>query len=130
MTTPTIEQAIKSYTVFAAAERMKTGCPGEGTVANTVHGTKNVCEAAGIALESTVDAFTRKAIDNALVTFVGRGLSRITAWTYVCRFAPCSRAGAAPTTARLAGASRRSNSRLSAPRRRITSVHRRRCWSA
>ena len=85
MTTPTIEQVLKNYRTFAAAERMKTGRPGPETVQNTVRGTKCVCEAAGIPLESGVDALTRKAIDNALVAFVGRGLSRITAWTYVCQ---------------------------------------------
>jgi len=83
MTTPTIEQVLKSYRLFADAERMKTGRPGIETVANAVRGTKSVCRAAGVPLGQTVDALTRKSLDAALVAFVGQGLSRITAWTYV-----------------------------------------------
>ncbi len=71
--------------MFSDAERMKTGRPGEETVANAIRGTRNVCRAAGIPLDSTVDAFSRKAIDAALAEFVRRGLSRVTAWTYVCQ---------------------------------------------
>lgn len=82
---PTIEQVIKCYRVVAQSERMKTGRPGEATVQNALRGTACVCRAAGIELDSPVTALTRKAFNNALSTFVQRGLTRITAWSYVCQ---------------------------------------------
>lgn len=80
---PTIEQVMKCYRVVAQAERMKTGRPSEGTVENSLRGARMVCEAAGIALTSPVAVLTRQAVDAALVAFVDRGLTRITAWSYV-----------------------------------------------
>ena len=47
---PSIEQVIKCYRTIAAAERMKTGRPGENTVENAVRGTRCVCRAAGLSL--------------------------------------------------------------------------------
>lgn len=82
---PTIEQVMKCYRVVAQSERMKTGRPGEGTVANALRGTRCVCHAAGIDLASPVTALTRQAFDTALSTFVEHGLSRLTAWSYVCQ---------------------------------------------
>lgn len=82
---PTIEQVMKCYRIIAQAERMKTGKPCPRTVINTITGTENVCDAAGIKISEEVTRLTRKAIDDALVTFLNRGLSRISAWSYVCQ---------------------------------------------
>lgn len=82
---PTIEQLMKCYQVVAQTERMKTGRPGEDTVANVLRGTKTVCHAAGISLSLPVDALTRQRIDAALAVFTGRGLARISAWSYICQ---------------------------------------------
>lgn len=82
---PTINQVMKCYQVVAQSERMKTGRPGEGTVVNALRGTGCVCRAAGIDLDAPVTALTRRAFDVALATFVRRGLTRITAWSYVCQ---------------------------------------------
>ena len=80
---PTIEQVMKCYQSIAQTERMKTGRPGEETVANALRGTVNVCRSAHIELTSPVTSLTRKKIDIALATFVERGLTRISAWSYV-----------------------------------------------
>ena len=82
---PTIEQVMKCYRVVAQSERMKTGRPGENTVQNVLRGTKCVCRAAGIGMDSPITALTRKAFDAALSAFVDRGLSRVTAWSYICQ---------------------------------------------
>ena len=82
---PTIRQVMKCYRVVAQAERMKTGRPGKRTVENALLGTECVCDAAGIGLDSPVTALTRSAFDVALSRFVDKGLSRLTAWTYVCQ---------------------------------------------
>ena len=82
---PTIAQMMKCYKLVAHTERMKTGRPGKETVANAVRGTANVCRAAGVSLGSPVTAITRREIDAALATFMGRGLTRISAWSYVCQ---------------------------------------------
>ena len=82
---PTIRQVMKCYRVVAQAERMKTGRPGKRTVENSLLGAECVCDAAGIGLDSPVTALTRSAFDVALSRFVDRGLSRLTAWTYVCQ---------------------------------------------
>ena len=82
---PTIKQVMKCYRVVAQSERMKTGRPGETTVVNALRGTGSVCRAAGIDLDAPVSALTRQAFDLALSTFVERGLTRITAWSYVCQ---------------------------------------------
>ena len=83
--TPTIEQVMKCYRVIAQIERMKTGRPGETTVANALRGTANVCRSAGLELSSPVDTLTRKKIDQALASFMARGLTRLSAWSYVCQ---------------------------------------------
>ena len=83
--TPTIEQVMRCYRIVAQTERMKTGRPGAGTVANTLHGTTKVCNAAGVELTELVTALTRKKIDIALAAFMNSGLSRLTAWSYVCQ---------------------------------------------
>ena len=83
--TPTIEQVMKCYRMVAQTERMKTGRPGKGTVANSLRGAENVCRAAAIELTSPVTALTRRRIDAALASFMDRGLSRISAWSYVCQ---------------------------------------------
>jgi len=82
---PTIEQVMKCYRTIAQTERMKTGRPGEETVCNVLRGSANVCRAAKVELKSPVDALTRQRIDTALATFMGRGLTRLTAWSYVCQ---------------------------------------------
>lgn len=83
---PTIEQVLRHYRIISAAERMKTGRPGEETCANAIRGTKCVCEAAGIPLDVPISRLTRKAIDAALATFMARGLSRVSAHSYVAKF--------------------------------------------
>ena len=83
--TPTIEQAMKCYRMVALTERMKTGRPCEGTVANALRGAANVCRAAGIDLSEPVTALTRRRIDAALAAFMRRGLARISALSYVCQ---------------------------------------------
>ena len=82
---PSIGQVLKCYRTIAAAERMKTGRPGESTVENAVRGTRCVCRAAGIPLEAPVGRLTRPALDAALSEFVRQGLSRISAWSYLCQ---------------------------------------------
>ena len=80
---PTIEQVMKCYQIIAQTERMKTGRPGEGTVANALRGMVNICRSANIELASPVTSLTRKKIDAALATFVERGIARISAWSYI-----------------------------------------------
>ena len=80
---PTIEQVMKCYQIIAQTERMKTGRPGENTVSNALRGTVNICRSAHIELTSPVTSLTRRKIDIALATFVERGLTRISAWSYV-----------------------------------------------
>lgn len=83
--TPTIQQVLKHYQLIAKTERMKTGRPGHETVCNAIRGAKNVCLSAGISLEEPITALTRRRIDTALATFMSRGLTRISAWSYVCQ---------------------------------------------
>ena len=83
--TPTIEQIMRCYRIVSQTERMKTGRPGAATVANALNGTVCVCRAAGIAVSAPVTALTRRSIDIALASFMDRGLSRLTAWSYVCQ---------------------------------------------
>lgn len=64
---------------------MKSGRPGERTVTNALRGAATVCEAAGLGVGAAVDRLTRKAIDDALVAFLNRGISRISAWSYICQ---------------------------------------------
>lgn len=80
---PTINQVIKCYQIIAQTEWMKTGRPGKETAANAIRGAKQVCRAAGIDIDASVSVLTRKKIDEALVTFTNRGLSRISALSYV-----------------------------------------------
>jgi hypothetical protein len=83
--TPTIEQLMKTYRIISRIERAKTGRPCEETILNTLRGTRVVCTAAGISLNSDVDALTRKTFDKALASFMTRGLSRLSAWSYICQ---------------------------------------------
>ena len=80
---PTIKQVMKCYRVIAQIERMKTGRPGVETAANALRGAVNVCRAAGIELTAPVTELTRKRIDAALAAFMQRGISRLSAWSYV-----------------------------------------------
>ena len=80
---PTIKQVMKCYRVIAQIERMKTGRPGVETAANALRGAVNVCRAAGIELTAPVTELTRKRIDAALTAFMQRGISRLSAWSYV-----------------------------------------------
>ena len=82
---PTIKEVMKHYNTIAKAERIKTGCPGEETVTNALRGTRKVCKAAGIPLTSSIEVLTRKNIDKALVSFMDKGLSRMSAWSYVAQ---------------------------------------------
>ena len=83
--TPTIKQIMRCYRIVAQTERMKTGRPGKATVANALNGAVKVCQAAGIELSEPITALTRKKIDLALASFVDQGLTRLTAWSYVCQ---------------------------------------------
>ena len=76
---------MRCYRVVAQTERMKTGRPGEEMVANALRGATNVCRSAGVELTAPVTALTRKKIDHALATFMARGLTRLSAWSYVCQ---------------------------------------------
>ena len=80
---PTIRQVCRAYPLFAAAERMKTERPSETTVENTLSGVTLVYRAAGIADDAPVTAFTRQALNTALVAFLDRGISRLSALTYL-----------------------------------------------
>lgn len=82
---PTIKQVMKCYRVIAQSERMKTGRPGVPTVSNALRGARCVCRAAGVDFDMPVTALTRQAFDLALSAFVERGLTRLTAWSYVCQ---------------------------------------------
>lgn len=82
---PTIEQVMKCYRVVAQTERMKTGRPGAETVANALRGAANVCRSAGIELTAPVTALTRRKMDVALASFMEHGLTRLSAWSYVCQ---------------------------------------------
>ena len=83
--TPTIKQVMKCYRIVAQTERAKTGRPGESTVMNALHGATKVCNAAGVKLTDPITALTRKKIDEALASFMEQGLTRLTAWSYVCQ---------------------------------------------
>ena len=80
---PTIEQVMKCYRVIAQIERMKTGRPGTETAANALRSVVNVCRASGLDLSAPVTELTRQRIDAALASFMQRGISRISAWSYV-----------------------------------------------
>ena len=80
---PTIKQVMKCYRVIAQIGRMKTGRPGVETAANALRGAVNVCRAAGIELTAPVTELTRQRIDAALAAFMQRGISRLSAWSYV-----------------------------------------------
>lgn len=66
-------------------ERAKTGRPGNETVLNCLRGTRSVCAAAGVELSKSVCELTRQRIDAALASFMARGISRLSAWSYVCQ---------------------------------------------
>ncbi len=70
MTVPTFEQVIRHYRIIAAAEQVKTGRPSEYSIANVIRGTKCVCGAAGVPLDSPVGRMGRKEIDSALACFM------------------------------------------------------------
>lgn len=82
---PTIEQVMKCYRIIAQVERMKTGRPGEDTVLNVLNGATMVCRAAGVPSTVPTTVLTRQRIDTALASFMERGLTRLTAWSYVCQ---------------------------------------------
>ena len=82
---PTIEQVMRCYKIVAQTERMKTGRPSAETVANALRGAANVCRSAGIELTAPVTTLTRKKMDIALASFLERGLTRLSAWSYVCQ---------------------------------------------
>lgn len=83
MTIPTIGQLMKCYSIVAVAERVKSGRPGERTVENALAGMRNICAAAGLQEDAPITALTRKAIDLALGNLLARGVSRLTARSYV-----------------------------------------------
>ena len=80
---PSIEEVMTKYKAIAKVERLKCGKPCEGTVWNTIKGSRNVCRAARLNLDSPITVLTRKSIDEALMVFVARGVARISAWTFV-----------------------------------------------
>ncbi len=82
---PTITEVIARYEAIAKAERVKCGSPCEATVGNTIKGTRQICKAAQICLDSPVTVLTRQKIDDALIYFIGKGVSRVSAWSFVCQ---------------------------------------------
>ena len=82
---PTIIEVMQRYEAIARAEQMKCGSPCESTVKNTLKGTRHLCRAAGIELDSPISAFTRQKIDEAVICFIARGNSRVSAWSFVCQ---------------------------------------------
>ena len=74
---------MKCYHTIAQIERLKTGRPGTETVANALRGAVNVCKASGLDMDAPVTELTRKRIDAALATFIQRGISRVSAWSYI-----------------------------------------------
>ena len=82
---PTIDKIMKTYPLIAQMERAKTGRPGEATVKNVLRGTALICAAAGISTHCKVTSLTRKNIDKALAIFISRGLSRLTALSYISK---------------------------------------------
>ena len=83
---PTIKQIRRAYPFFAAAERMKTGRPSEVSVQNVLSGVRKLCKASGLPARAPISAFTRQVFDRALVTFMERGLSRVSVRTYLQQF--------------------------------------------
>ena len=83
MKIPTIEQVMKCYAVVAVTERAKSGRPGVRTVENALAGMRNVCAAGGVATDEPITRLTRKVIDAALAALLARGVSRVTARSYV-----------------------------------------------
>ena len=83
---PTIKQIRRAYPLFAAAERMKTGRPSEVSVQNVLSGVRKLCKASGLPGRAPISAFTRQVFDRALVTFMERGLSRVSVRTYLQQF--------------------------------------------
>lgn len=82
---PTIANVMKCYAIIARTQRMKCGKPGETTVMNTLKGSNSVCKAAGIDCDELITSITRSAIDKALLTYISRGLTRLSAWSYICQ---------------------------------------------
>lgn len=80
---PTIKQLCKAYSFFAAAERMKTGRPGEVTVDNALAGMVTLRRALNLTGDEPISVFSRKTLDRALVVFMDRGISRVSALTYI-----------------------------------------------
>lgn len=76
---------MKTYSIIAQTERAKTGRPSPATVLNVIRGTSLVCAAAGISTHCKITALTRKNIDKALSVFIARGLSRLTALSYITK---------------------------------------------
>lgn len=85
MQIPTIEQLAKCYSLVAVSERAKSGRPGERAVENALAGLRHICDAAGIDPGAPITRLTRKAIDEALGVLIARGVSRVTAHSYVCQ---------------------------------------------
>ena len=55
---PSIDEVMTKYKAIAKVERLKCGKPCEGTVWNTVKGSRNVCRAARLNLDSPITALT------------------------------------------------------------------------
>ena len=83
MKIPTIEQLMKCYAIVAVTERAKSGRPGVRTVENALAGMRNVCAAGGVATDEPITRLTRKVVDVALAALLARGVSRVTARSYV-----------------------------------------------
>lgn len=86
MKTPTFGEVVEMYKVIARVERLKNGRPGVRTVRNVVSGALRVIDAAGLSAADTVDAMTRRRLDDAVVRFLERGVSRLTAREYASEY--------------------------------------------
>lgn len=83
---PTFSEAMVCYEAISKAERAKSGRPCEATVKNTIKGTRQLCRAARIGLDSLVSELTRKKLDDAIIELMSRGLSRVSVWSFVSQF--------------------------------------------
>ena len=90
--TPTMKELIDAYLQSAEAERIKRDRPCRRTTANVIIGVSVVCRTlqgesgGGDWREWPAAAVTRKALDRYLMTARSRGVSPITAWSYLQSF--------------------------------------------
>lgn len=80
---PTLKELVEAYVDAAEDERIKSGKPGETTVANTVKAFRQLVEFGGWKWNDKWTAITTEGLDAYLVAAVKSGKARATAWSYV-----------------------------------------------